>query len=100
MRNSLGGATPVTPSDAELIEAAMASEEKKRQQAVEKAARAAGETRWYLSFKDPDEITKKPQGMTVVKAGWAELDADGSSDEGERKPAGRMIFGKFKVRDF
>jgi hypothetical protein len=73
----------------------MAAEEKKRQAAVDKEAAAVGETRWFLSFKDPVEINKKPESMKVVTAGFATLDADDDDSEEESRPVGRMTFGNF-----
>ncbi|KAF2203786.1 hypothetical protein GQ43DRAFT_438515 [Delitschia confertaspora ATCC 74209] len=96
VRLSTGGeSSPATPSDHEVIQAALAAEEQKRQDALEKQAAAAGETKWVLSFKDPDEVHKKPTPMRVVTAGFAVLDAD-ETDESEEDPGpvGRMTFGK------
>ncbi|KAF2021276.1 hypothetical protein BU24DRAFT_446329 [Aaosphaeria arxii CBS 175.79] len=84
--------TPGTPSDHEVLKAVLDEEEKKRQEAVDRAAEKAGETKWVLSFKDPNEASRKP-AMNVVQAGFAVIDADDDSDdEGELQPA-RMTFG-------
>lgn len=98
MRHSTGPSTPGTPSDQELMQAALLAEQKKHQAAVDKEAAAVGETRWVLSFKDPDEIDKKPKSMKVVTAGFAALDADEDDSEEETKPVGRMTFGNFTVQ--
>ncbi|KAF2465193.1 uncharacterized protein BDR25DRAFT_306834 [Lindgomyces ingoldianus] len=83
---------PLYTPDHETIQAALAAEEKKRQNALDKAAAKAGETKWVLSFKDLQEISR-PQAMSVAYAGFAAIDADDDeSDEGEMKPV-RMQFG-------
>ncbi|KAF2191780.1 hypothetical protein K469DRAFT_555982 [Zopfia rhizophila CBS 207.26] len=90
--------TPGTPSDHEVIQAALAAEEKKRKEALEKAAVAAGETKWVLSFKDPQDGVR-PEGMRVVQSGFAVIDGeDDKSDEGVR-PVGRITFGKVVKKD-
>jgi hypothetical protein len=71
------------------MQAALAAEERKRQEALDRAAANSGETKWVLSYKD----NSKPQGMRVVHAGFAAIDADedGSEEEGFAPP--RMQFG-------
>ncbi|ORX97182.1 hypothetical protein BCR34DRAFT_607385 [Clohesyomyces aquaticus] len=94
MRLSNGRSAPGTPSiaDNEALQAALAIEEKKRQDALDKAAALSGETKWVLSFKDPQDGSRD-SGMKVTYAGFATIDADDSdSDEGDHKPA-RMQFG-------
>jgi len=90
---STGGAsTPGTPSDYEIIQAALAAEEKAREEAVEKQAAAAGETKWEFSYIEPN-LPQNPSALQIVEAGWAELDQ--SDSEYEKRPIGRMTFGKF-----
>lgn len=91
VRLSNGGRAPGTPSDHEVIQAALAAEEKIRQEAVDKASAKAGETKWVLSFQDPKDGSGA-QGLEVVEAGFAVIDADDDSDEEEARPA-RMQFG-------
>lgn len=88
-----------TPDYGEAVQAAIAAEELKREQALEKAAADAGETRWVLSFRDEDNSGK---GMLrVVSKGFAEIDRDEGweASEEEEKPmvGGRMSFGKIEV---
>ncbi|KAL6704525.1 hypothetical protein ACN47E_008154 [Coniothyrium glycines] len=81
-RLSNGGSVHGTP-DHEILQTALAEEEKKRQEASDKAAQYTGETKWVLSFQDPLK-NKRQDTMTVRQAGFAELDADhGSEDEEE-----------------
>ncbi|KAI9822695.1 MAG: hypothetical protein M1827_000414 [Pycnora praestabilis] len=102
--------TPI--SDLEAVQAALAAEEAKRQEAVERQAAEAGETRWVLSFQD--RMGSGGGGgsggpLKVVSAGFAGIDGvrkemgDGmrrdhvQDDENPRRPSdvGRRSFGKF-----
>jgi hypothetical protein len=91
VRLSNGGHTPGTPSDHEVIQAALAAEEKIRQEAVDKASEKAGETKWVLSFQDAKTGAGSGQ-LDVVQAGFAVIDAEDDSDEEEQRPP-RMQFG-------
>ena len=88
--------TPGTPSDHEVIQAALAAEERKREEALEKAAELAGETKWILSFKEPRDGMRQ-EGMQVRTAGFGDIDKDDDDDdegsEGERERPVRMQFG-------
>ncbi|KAK0663203.1 hypothetical protein DIS24_g1284 [Lasiodiplodia hormozganensis] len=87
--------SPATPSDLEAVNAAIAAEELKRSQAIEKAAAEAGETRWVLSFREPEKEARQRSALCVVSAGYAALDNDDDSDEEDDAPqVGRMSFGK------
>ncbi|KAF2705771.1 hypothetical protein K504DRAFT_459866 [Pleomassaria siparia CBS 279.74] len=86
------GRAPNAPSDHEVIQAALAAEEKVRQDAVDKASAKAGETKWVLSFQDPQDGSKTG-ALEVVEAGFAFLDADDDSDEEEEVRPTRMKFG-------
>jgi hypothetical protein len=92
VRLSNGGHTPGTPSDHEVIQAALAAEEKIRQEAVDKASAKAGETKWVLSFQDPKNGVRSG-GLDVVQAGFAVIDADDDSDGDEEQRPARMQFG-------
>jgi len=112
-RLSNGGeafSSPVTPSDQELIQAALAGEEQKRAQAIERQAADAGETRWMLSIVE--EPSRVRPGLNVVNAGFGQIDVthtnhneddddeeEDDDDEGHTPLAGRRIFGKFKDPD-
>ncbi|KAF2685192.1 hypothetical protein K458DRAFT_337168 [Lentithecium fluviatile CBS 122367] len=85
--------TPTTPSDRSTPQFPTTAEDKKREEALARAAEASGESRWVLSFKDPLHGHKTP-AMQVRQAGFAVIDADEDSDdeEEEQKPV-RMQFG-------
>lgn len=83
---------PGTP-DHEILQSALAAEEKKRQEALDKAAQHAGETKWVLSYTDP-LAGKRPEALQVRQTGYAELDAaDDSDDEEEEVRPIRKQFG-------
>jgi hypothetical protein len=88
------------------MQAALAAEEAKRSQAIERQAAEAGETRWVLSFKDTQAARAKVP-MRVVQAGFAEIDGGGDDDSSEEESGfgaartqvgGRKRFGKRKVQ--
>ncbi|KAF2652615.1 hypothetical protein K491DRAFT_718755 [Lophiostoma macrostomum CBS 122681] len=81
--------TPGTPSDHEAMQSALAAEERKRQEAIDKAVANSGETKWVLSYKD----NSRPQGMRVVHAGFAAIDADEDGSEEDEFAPPRMQFG-------
>ncbi|KAH7348996.1 hypothetical protein BKA66DRAFT_477064 [Pyrenochaeta sp. MPI-SDFR-AT-0127] len=83
--------TPGTP-DHEILQTALAAEEKKRQEALDKAAMYTGETKWVLSFKDGSG-GRRQEPMQVRQAGFAEIDADEDSDEEDEAKPVRMQFG-------
>jgi hypothetical protein len=54
----------------------LASEEAKRQAALEKQAAEAGDTRWVLSFEDQKLLAAaSPLALRVVQAGFANIDS-------------------------
>ena len=108
-------ASPRTSSsyDYEAVQAAMAAEELKRSQAIERQAAEAGETRWVLSFQDPDagENDVRGRGLNIRRGGFADIDRnenwihehDAANDQGGAEDreegsmaSGRRIFGKTK----
>lgn len=95
LRLSKGESAPSSPysHDQEILQTALAEEERKQQEASDKAAQYSGETKWVLSFQDPLS-GKRQDSMTVRKAGFAEIDAEDDSDgeEDEVRPT-RMQFG-------
>jgi hypothetical protein len=91
VRLSNGGSTPGTP-DHEILQSAVVAEQKREQEALEKAAQHGGETKWILSFTDPLD-GKRQNSMVVRQAGFAELDGDDSEDEDEETKPIRMQFG-------
>ncbi|KAK4542265.1 hypothetical protein LTR36_006918 [Oleoguttula mirabilis] len=91
-------------SDSQAVQEALAAEEQKRTAALERQAADRGESKWYLSFKEPQtSATESP--LLVVSAGYSMLDAAStakersSEEEGTEatRPsiAGRRSFGKF-----
>ncbi|KAF2841156.1 hypothetical protein M501DRAFT_989710 [Patellaria atrata CBS 101060] len=95
------GAPTGTTSHYDAVQTAVAAEELKRSQAVERQAVESGETRWVLSFQEPDESPKA--GLQVVTAGYAAIDGtihDSYGYDHENIPRtsgleGRRSFGKF-----
>jgi hypothetical protein len=85
------------------VQAALASEEAKRQAALEKQAAEAGDTRWVLSFEDQKHVAdSSPLALRIIQAGFAHIDSSPSEiriaeDDLEDKPVmvGRRSFGKF-----
>ncbi len=92
-----------TLADVTAVQSALASEEAKRQGALEKQAAEAGDTRWVLRFEDEElSAASSPLKMRVVQAGFANIDSSLSDiriteDNLEDKPVmvGRRSFGRF-----
>jgi hypothetical protein len=89
-------------ADRSAIQAAIASEEAKRQAALEKQAAEAGDTRWVLSFEDQNHFSASTSTvLRVVSTGFANIDTLPSQaayvEDVEDKPVmvGRRSFGKF-----
>src|ERR1700722_1891124 len=100
-RFSTGSSPPATTSsDAEAVRAALAAEELKRAQAIERQAAEAGETRWVLSFRDPEESGERKgrePALKVVSAGFAVIDAVGDGELSEEEGgAGRTVGGRLR----
>ena len=102
VRLSNGNSAPGTPGtpDHEILQSALIAEEKKRQEALDKAAQHTGETKWVLSFKDPLD-GKRQEALQVRQAGFAEIDADGDSgdDEEEVRPIRKQFGGGLKRKE-
>lgn len=98
-RLSNGRSAPGTP-DHEIIQSAIDAEEKKRQEALDKASQHAGDTKWVLSFTDP-LAGKRPESLQVQQAGFAEIDAadDSEDDEEEVRPIRKKFGGGIKRND-
>ncbi|KAK7514387.1 uncharacterized protein IWZ02DRAFT_493473 [Phyllosticta citriasiana] len=90
--------SPATPTDYDAVQAAVAAEEAKRAAAMERQAAEAGETRWVLSFMEPEKESRRKGSLNVVSAGFADLDNtnddDNDDDEDDVPQVGRMAFGK------
>nr|POE87485.1 hypothetical protein CFP56_30074 [Quercus suber] len=99
-QGSYKSAPPSTPrAESQALSQKRNSEEHKRAAAVERDVVEGEETRWYLSFKEPQVVVQDAR-MRVVQAGFSALDAAGPSrnTEGEDimdRPSGRRSFGKF-----
>ncbi|WPH03835.1 Hypothetical protein R9X50_00671800 [Acrodontium crateriforme] len=101
--------SPSTPkSDAQAIQEAMASEERRRTAALDREALDRGDTKWYLSFQSPQTPTTESP-LRIVSAGFSALDAVYGQKEVESEDddededygvttahlPGRRSFGKF-----
>ncbi len=82
------------------VQIAMATEEAKRQAALDKAAEEAGDTRWVLNFED--KTAKKEGGLRIEQMSFAGIDrAPRVVRTAEREEVdepvvvGRRSFGKF-----
>jgi hypothetical protein len=104
--------SPSTPSaDLRAVQAAVAAEEAKREEALERQAAEAGETKWFLSFRP--EVTdgvgsalgngdgNGRGALRVTRASYSGLDHESVAmdhDEGTFRSAavvGRRSFGRF-----
>ena len=90
-------------ADQRAIQAAIASEEARKEAALERAARESGDTRWVLSFEDQRASSSSPNlALRVVQTGYANLDvpstfraAEEDGEEDNPVMVGRRSFGKF-----
>lgn len=100
--NNTPSSTP--RSDAQFVHEALAAEEQKRADALDREAADRGETKWYLSFQEsPLPAAQTP--LRIVSAGYGTLDAGsvakGASSEEDAEESttpqikGRRSFGKF-----
>ncbi len=92
-RQKLSSGTPsvtTTPSDLGLIQSALDEDAAKREEAIERLAEEAGETKWVLSTVNGD-TEGGVKGLRVAMAGYSDIDQDAL------RPAmqGRKSFGKF-----
>ena len=88
-RLSTGGFSPITPST-ETLETPLSAVDRRREEALERQAAAAGETKWYLDVPE-SEFAPSAQGLRVSYVGFADIDAD--TDEEEGAVEGRLAFG-------
>ena len=103
MSDGSGISTPpsTSRSDAAAAKEAVAAEERQREEAFDREAADRGESKWYLSFKQP----QKPASASpfrVVSAGYSTLDGSNTKDKNSEDEAesaepqvGRRSFGKF-----
>jgi|SRR5579871_1699912 len=96
--------TPFSPSESEAILAALADEERKRNEAIEKQAAAAGETKWTLNIVEPPHWKTANTDLQVEYVGWAAIDASDSegnesdNEEEEDVPKRNMVKGRMVFR--
>ena len=102
LSNGSYNSTPASApsSDAQAIEKALAAEEQKRTEALEREAAHRGESKWYLSIREP-QVPAAESPMHIVSAGYSTLDTAQdrfSEEEGEGgavpQVTGRRSFGK------
>ena len=105
LSNGLSNSSPSTPqSDAQALDEVLAAEEQTRNEALELQAAQRGDTKWYLSFQQPQSpVVKTP--LRIVSASYAALDStssaiDYSAEENDYSTIppqiqGRRSFGKF-----
>ena len=94
-----------TPSsDIQAIQAALAAEEAKRSEALERQAAEAGETKWVLSFRDDHsggaQTGTHNGSVRVITTGYSDIDhgVEQRGHDGEPwrpQMVGRRSFGKF-----
>ena len=79
-----------TPSESELIQSALDEDAAKREEAIERLAEEAGETKWVFSTVSGGR-EGGVKGLRVATAGYSDIDQDAL------RPAmqGRKSFGKF-----
>ncbi|KAF2871161.1 hypothetical protein BDV95DRAFT_494539 [Massariosphaeria phaeospora] len=85
-------ATPGSPSNRATFQATPSEEEKKRLDALDRAAEKAGETHWVLSFKETPNASKPPT-MQVRHVGFAVIDAEAESEDEENAKPVTMQYG-------
>jgi hypothetical protein len=101
-RQRLSNGAPVqrhSAADIEAMQAAIADEETKRLEVVERLAAEKGDTRWVLSVRRP-MVQNTGSELNVSVAGFADIDqgADTSEDEDDQAAvSGRMRYGKVSV---
>lgn len=97
VRLSSGEAAPGhTPDEAEILARALEEEERKKEEAIQRAAEKAGETKWELSFYEGGVRAPQNAGLRVEYAGFAVIDGEESEDEDEGEVpvrTGRVQFG-------
>ncbi|KAF2672969.1 hypothetical protein BT63DRAFT_421170 [Microthyrium microscopicum] len=91
-RMSNGSSAPRhSTSDLKTMNDALAEEETKREQALERQAAEKGETKWVLSIQQADATPAT--ALSIATAGFADIDASSDEDAAD-KPDSRMRFGK------
>ncbi|KAI9662785.1 MAG: hypothetical protein M1829_006129 [Trizodia sp. TS-e1964] len=83
--------------DQQAVQEALAIEEAKRDEALERQAGALGETKWALSFRDPNVEGMDHRPLKVSYAGFASIDDTLARPSAEEVVVsqGRRIFGGF-----
>lgn len=85
VRLSAGGFAAAGPSDAEVLQQVLDEEERKRQEAIDRAAEKAGESKWVLSIPDEKRSAEEEGALKVSYAGFAVIDGgqEGDLESGE-----------------
>jgi len=99
-----------TASSATVVREVLEGEERKRQEALDRLANEAGETKWVLSFAEPARKTNAAvdeEGVRVIQAGFGVIDAvqsyqsdDEEYVEEDGQVSGRWSFGGFGEKKF
>lgn len=90
------------PSDQQKIQDALAEEDRKRQQVLDRQAADAGDTKWRLSSSS----AVKTKVLNVISAGYSQIDMSRNADNRQeevdsedespaRTSSGRKSFGRF-----
>ena len=87
--SAASSSTGTSPSDLQLIQAALPEEEQKKERAIERLAEEAGETKWVLSTVNGEG--NSAEGLRVTKAEYSDLD----QEAWRPTIVGRRSFGKF-----
>ena len=99
-RQRLEDPSPITPSlDAQAFQAALAAEEAKRTEALDRQGAGAGETKWVLSYHE-ERLEGNKVVFRITSVGYAGVDdANGNNGEVEEPWRGQMVgrrsFGRF-----
>lgn len=98
-RLSTGESAPRENPELQAIQAALAAEDAKRLEALDRQAAAAGETKWVLNL--PKAIAE-PAGFTIINAGYGSIDQGDDMQEIDetlsiQRPSmpGRRSYGDF-----
>ncbi len=94
-------------SDLKAVQAALAADELKRQEALDRQAVEAGDTKWILNFTEAPNYTSASE-LTIISAGYNAVDSRrlpiADSDEVQQENyfsslpvTGRKTFGNFST---
>ncbi|KAK3075289.1 hypothetical protein LTS18_014067 [Coniosporium uncinatum] len=92
-----------TASSASVVQKALEEEERKRQEALDRLANEAGETKWVLSFAEPARRTNgavNDAGLRVVQAGFGDIDAAPNYESDEEEEKSKQVSGRWRFGGF